>query len=204
MSQPLFRRSCRAVLAALALATAGSAQAQQQSASYKFLEAVRGAKGDDVQKMLSEPGTTVINTRDFSSGEGALHIVVKRGDELYLRFLLAKGADPNLRDGKGNTPLMLAASGGQSGMIDILLSGGANVNQGNGSGETPLIRAVQRHDLAMVRTLLAAGADPDQADVLAGMSARDYAGADTRSPAIAKLIADTPRKQHRAVAGPKL
>lgn len=180
------------------------AQAQLgQSESYKFLQAVRDAKGDDVTKMLEKPGTTIINTRDYNTGEGALHIVVKRGDATYLRFLLARGADPNLKDGKGNTPMMVAANIGEVGMIEILVTAKANVNLANSSGETPLIRAVQHRDMGMVRTLLTAGADPDQADVLAGMSARDYAHQDSRSPEIAKLIDETPKKARRAVSGPK-
>jgi hypothetical protein len=64
------------------------------------------------------PGASIINTRDVTSGE-ALHIVIKRGDETYLRFLLQKGADPNLRDGRGNTPLA-GGGGGQPEMIRIL------------------------------------------------------------------------------------
>lgn len=189
--------------AALLLGSAPSA-AQQRSVSYRFLEAVREAKGAEVLELLSEPGTTVIDTRDVSTGESALHIVVKRGDNLYLRFLLQKGADPDLRDAKGNTPLLLAASLGQTTLADSLIGAKANVNLGNGQGETPLIRAVQRRDLAMARILLAAGADPDQSDVLAGMSARDYARDDTRTPALAKLLADAPRKSRRAVSGPRL
>jgi len=89
-------------------------------------------------------------------------------------------------------------------VIDLLVRGGANVNLGNGSGETPLIRAVQRRDLSLVRTLLAASADPDQPDRIAGLSARDYAHQDTRTPALAKVIDETPKKPRRAVAGPHL
>nr|WP_299907343.1 ankyrin repeat domain-containing protein [Sphingomonas bacterium] len=197
-------RSLGIALAVALLGTAIPAQAQQQSESYKFLQAVRDAKGDDVTKMLNVPGTTVINTRDYSTGEGALHIVVKRGDGTYLRFLLAKGADPNLRDERGNTPMLVAAGLGEIDLMQILLTANANVNLANSSGETPLIRAVQRRDLGMARTLLAANADPDQADLLAGKSARDYANEDTRATAMAKLMAETPKKERRAVSGPKL
>ncbi|CAM3120043.1 MULTISPECIES: ankyrin repeat domain-containing protein [Sphingomonas] len=185
-----------------AFATPVTAQ-MMQSESYKFLQAVREAKGNDVTNMLDRPGASIINTRDVTSGEGALHIVIKRGDETYLRFLLQKGADPNLRDGRGNTPMLLAVSGGQPDMIRILAAAKANPNIANASGETPLIRAVQRHDIGMVRELLAAGADPDMADSVAGLSARDYASQDARNTAIAKLFADTPKKTRAAVAGPK-
>ena len=179
------------------------ATAQFQSKGYKFLQAVKDGKGQEVIDMLDTPGSTIINTRDQTSGEGALHIVVKRGDDLYLRYLLSRGADPNLRDGRGNTPLLLAVQFGQTGMIETLVAGRANPNLGNAGGETPLIRAVQRRDLAMVRALLAAKANPDQSDSVAGMSARDYAHADDRSPAVTKLIDEVPKGSARGVAGPK-
>lgn len=185
------------------IAAALPAAAQQQSQGYKFLEAVKSAKGDEVVKILDQPGQTIVNTRDVTSGEGALHIVIKRGDATYLRYLLSRGADPNLRDGRGDTPMLLAVQYGQPGMIDTLVAAKANPNLANGGGETPLIRAVQKRDLGLVRSLLAAGANPDQTDNVAGMSARDYAKADARSPAIAKLIDEQPKRVPRAVAGPK-
>lgn len=192
------------LLAAFALASAAvPAAAQFQSEGYKFLQAVRDSKNDEVISTLNKPGATIVNTRDVTTGEGALHIVIKRGDSAYLVFLLQKGADPNLRDGKGNTPMLLAASGGETGLIHILSLVKANPNLGNSSGETPLILAVQRRDMAMVRELLADGADPDQTDNIAGKSARDYATQDPRNTTIAKLLAETPKKERRAVSGPK-
>jgi uncharacterized protein len=192
-----------ALLVPALIGTALPAAAQQQSQGYKFLEAVKSAKGEEVIKILDQPGQTIVNARDVTTGEGALHIVIKRGDETYLRYLLSRGADPNLRDGRGDTPLLLAVQYGQNGMVDLLTGAKANPNLGNGGGETPLIRAVQKRDLALVRALLAAGANPDQTDNVAGMSARDYAHADARSPAIAKLIDEKPKRAPRAVAGPK-
>lgn len=194
----------RCLLVPVLFSAAVPAAAQQQSQGYKFLEAVRKEKGDDVVKMLDEPGQRIVNARDVTTGEGALHIVVKRGDATYLRFLLARGADPNMRDGRGDTPLLLAVQYGQGDLVEVLTAAKANPNLGNGGGETPLIRAVQKRDLALVRTLLAAGANPDQTDNVAGMSARDYAHADSRAPAIAKLIDEKPKRAPRAVAGPRL
>lgn len=195
-------RTLPLLLAATLLAAPLSAQ--MQSKGYKFLDAVKDAKGQEVVDMLDEPGQTIINSREQSSGEGALHIVVKRQDLTYLRFLLSRGADANLRDARGNTPLLLAVQFGQVDMIPVLTQARANPNLANASGETPLIRAVQKRDLAMVRALLAAKANPDQTDNVAGMSARDYAHADDRSPAIAKLIDETPKGTTRAVAGPRM
>jgi len=187
----------------LIVSTAVPAPAQFQSEGYKFLQAVRDSKDDEVVATLNKPGLTILNTRDVTTGEGALHIVIKRGDARYLVTLLQKNADPNLRDGKGNTPMLLAATLGETDLIHLLSLAKANPNLGNSAGETPLIRAVQRRDMAMVRELIADGADPDQADIIAGRSARDYAEQDTRNPAIAKFLAETPKKARRAVTGPK-
>lgn len=186
------------------LLLAAPAMAQYQSDSYKFLQAVRDAKNNEVIEALNKPGQTVVNTRDRTTGEAALHITVKRGDVPYTTFLLQKGADPNIRDGRNNTPMMTAVDAGQDEVVSVLLQFKANPNLGNASGETPLIRAVQRRDIALVRTLLAAKANPDQRDIIAGLSARDYAQRDSRAPAIAKLLADTPRQGGAPVAGPKL
>lgn len=194
----------RPSLSVLALVAAAPAAAQFQSEGYKFLQAVRDAKNNDVITALNKPGSQVVNTRDVTTGEAALHITVKRGDVPYTTFLLQKGADPNIRDGKGNTPMLIAIESGHGEMVPLLVAGRANVNLANGSGETPLIRAVQRRDLGLVRELLAANADPDQRDVIAGLSARDYATRDTRAPAIAKLLTDAPKRARAPVAGPKL
>ena len=103
------------ILLFAALAATPAAAQMGQSQSYKFLQAVRDAKGEEVTAILDTPGQTIVNTRDVTTGEGALHIVVKRGDLTYLRYLLGKGADMNMRDGRGNTPLMLAAQADQVG-----------------------------------------------------------------------------------------
>ncbi|WP_010184316.1 ankyrin repeat domain-containing protein [Sphingomonas sp. PAMC 26605] len=188
----------------LALAVTPAMAQIGQSAGYKFLQSIKDAKNDEVIAALEKPGVTLVNTRDSSTGEGALHIVVRRGDMAYLSYLLSKSADANLRDNKGETAMLLATRLGRKEMVDVLAKGGGNVNLANASGETPLIIAVQRRDQALVRDLLDLGADPDQADHLQGFSAREYAQQDKRSPSIAQMIDATPKKVQRAVSGPKL
>lgn len=193
-----------AAAAALLALPATPAFAQQFSDSYSFLEAVRKADGGKVMQILNEPGVSIIDTKDRTTGETALHIVTRRGDTVYMRFFLQRQANPNSQDGRGNTAMMLAANVGFIEGVRMLITYKANVNLGNSSGETPLIRAVQLRNLELVRELLDAGADPDQADLLAGKSARDYAGQDNRSPAIQKLLADAKKIERKSVSGPKL
>lgn len=191
------------IAAALAL-TPGIAAAQNYSPGYQFLEAVRDGEGDKVTATLNQPGSTIINTRG-ADGSGALHIVARRSDAVYLRFLLQKGANPNLQDSNGNTAAMLAVENGFVEAIPILKTYRADMNVANSRGETPLIRAVQNRNAAAVRVLLESGANPDQTDTMAGMSARDYAARDGRSQPIIKLIENAPRADAaNAVSGPRV
>jgi hypothetical protein len=173
-------------VAAAMLAT--SPVAAQFSDSYNFLKAVKERKGEEAEKFLAEPGTVIINTRDGTTGETALHIVIQRRDSTWLGYLLQKGANPNLADKKGTTPLMLATQLGYVEGIDTLVRKKATVDQTNRSGETALILAVQLRNAEAVRTLLKAGASPDKKDSRAGYSARDYAKQDGRAGAIASII----------------
>lgn len=173
-------------VAAAMLAT--SPVAAQFSDSYNFLKAVKERKGEEAEKFLAEPGTVIVNTRDGTTGETALHIVIQRRDSTWLGYLLQKGANPNLADKKGTTPLMLATQLGYVEGIDTLVRKKATVDQTNRSGETALILAVQLRNAEAVRTLLKAGANPDKKDSRAGYSARDYAKQDGRAGAIASII----------------
>lgn len=204
---PFLRSTLRTAGAALCLgliAVPASGQLGGRTTGPKFLQAVRDENNNDVVAALNELGTTLVNSRDYNSRETALHIAARSDNAVYVRFFLQKGADPNLQDRDGNTPLMVAVNSGHGDLIEIFVAARADVNKQNNSGETPLIRAVQRRDLSMTRELLAAGADADQADSLAGKSARAYAEEDVRTPALAKLFADIPKRDRRAVSGPKL
>ncbi|MBR0552972.1 ankyrin repeat domain-containing protein [Stakelama marina] len=194
-----------ALAAALIVPVATPAAAQHYSNSYNFLSGVKDNDGNKVTEAINNSNGRVVNAKDPNSGEGALHIVVKQNNATYLRFLLAKGADPDIQDKDGNTPAILAVENGFDGAIDILARYHANFNVANDRGETPLIRAVQMRDLVAVHALLDAGADPDQTDNIAGMSARDYAKRDGRSPQIVKAIENAPKKKKADdIIGPHL
>lgn len=167
-----------ALMAAMLAPGVASAQFTK---SYQFLEHVRKKEGQDVIDALSDPArSTIVNTRDVSTGETALHIVTARRDATWMGFLLAKGADPNIRDNHGDTPLVVAANLGFVEGVDALIANGARVDEPNSTGETPLITAVHRRDIAVMRSLLKAGANPDRADS-SGRTARDYARLDKGS-----------------------
>ena len=175
MARGSFRnRLIAAVLGAAVLSAGMPAAAQMRTDASVFLEAVKKKDGAKAIEMLREPGTTVIDSRDLTTGETGLHIAAQRRDLTWLGFLLGKKANPNVADKKGLTPLLIATQARFIDGVELLAKSGARVDEPNSTGETPLIYAVHSRDLPLVRVLLDAGADPDRADN-SGRSARDYA-----------------------------
>lgn len=196
-------RAILAVLLGTGALLAPTASYAQFSGSFNFLKAVKDRDGTKVTEIIGKPGSgsIIIDTRDAATGEAALHIVTKGRDIVWLNFLLAKGANPNVRDGQGNTPLYVASQIGWAEGVSLLLDRRASVDQPNNGGETPLIRAVQNRDMTVVRLLLAAGANPAKHDTGAGMSARDYATRDPRASLILKTL-DEAKPRGKATIGP--
>ncbi|WP_353198238.1 ankyrin repeat domain-containing protein [Sandarakinorhabdus sp.] len=186
----------------MALALAGPAAAQF-SDSYNFLKAVRDRDVNKAIEMADKPGTTVVNTRDNDTGEAAVHIVTRRGDLGWLGLLYQKGANLNVKDREGNTPLILAAITRWNDGASTLIRLKAQVNAQNRLGETALLKVVQARDLGLAKALIEAGANPDIADN-SGISPRIAADNDVRAGAIAKLFKDIPAKPSGRVQGPSL
>jgi len=200
---PQFRNLLAGAVLALTVAAPATAQF---SDSYNFLTAVRSSDGEKVTKALQGTRASIVNTKDYGTGETALIITIKRRDMTWSNFLLGRGANPNLKDNKGNSALHYAALLGFQEGAALLLGQGAQVNAVNSGGESPLIVAVQQRDVGMVRLLLASGGDPRLPDRIAGKSARDYAADDPRAAAVLKIIDEskTAVKAKPKVAGPSM
>lgn len=140
-----------------------------------------------------------INDRD-ESGRTALFAAATSEKEFSLALdLLAKGADPNIANINGKTPLMTAIkygnhdsitglrSDGSVGLIRTLLDKGADVNARDSGGLTPLIQAALVNDGGTVRALAARGADLNAKDE-DGQSALDIASHELRGQAVQALI----------------
>ncbi len=189
-----------AIMVGSAVLLGSPAAAQRMSEGHQFLEAVRDRDGTVATELLDEPGSTVVNSRDITNGETALHIATQRRDLVWIRFLTQRGANPNFADKAGVTPLQTAIGLGYVEGAEALLNAGADVEQASNTGETPLIAAVLRRDAGLVRLLLAKGASPDRADN-SGRTPRDYAALMTGRTAIAEAIdeADRDRRERDQV-----
>lgn len=166
-------RKIGATLAVLMAFLAVPVAAQMFSEGYEFLKAVKDRDGDAVTNALNEPGTTIINARDLTTGETAMHIVTQRRDLVWIRFLAQRGANPNIRDKNGVAPVQVAVTLGFVDGVEALIKAGADINIKDSAGESPLITAVHRRDVPLVRLLLDKGANADATDN-SGRSARDY------------------------------
>ncbi len=74
----------------------------------------------------------------------SLFTVVERGNLAWTYRLIAMGADVNVRNDAGQTPLMLAAEKGYADMVQILIQNGANPKLVNNQGESALTIALMK------------------------------------------------------------
>ncbi len=115
--------------------------------------------GPAVVRALLEYGAAV-NARG-PDGRAALHYAAQAGNLDLIAVLLAYGADANVGDAAGNTPLIAALRSKakrRPAAIAALLAGGADPNVRMGS-ETPLHKVTRDNDRALAKLLLAHGAN---------------------------------------------
>lgn len=180
-----------------AFALAAPAAAQMYSIGYQFLKAVKDEDGDKLVELIQKNSTTLVNSQDLTNGEGALHILVRKHNVTWMQYLIQQGANVNIADKKGVTPLVLACQTGWLQGAEMLIDAHAKVDVPNATGETPLIAAVHRRDTAMMRLLLKGGANPDRADS-SGRTARDYALLDgPNSPLVSEIAKNEKPKAQR-------
>ena len=168
-----------------------------------FLKAIKEDDANKAVELAGQPGARVVNYRGYG-GETPLNLVTRKRELDWVGFLLTRGADPNIADGKGDIPLTIAAEIGFEEAAAQLIRRGAKIDGVNRRGETALAVAVQQRQPRMVELLLKAGANPDKGDHVTGYTPRDYAKRDTRNPQLLKLIETNKPAGKKAVTGPKI
>ena len=101
-----------------------------------------------------------INIRSSGEDITPLTCAVDNYQTAVVRFLLEQGADPNIRDLFGWSPLMYASAGGQIEVARMLLEEGAdpNIEDLNKPGETALVLAQRKGHIEIVNLLKRRGA----------------------------------------------
>jgi ankyrin repeat protein len=130
-----------------------------QSPEIQFLFHVSGNNRQRVQQVLNRKLVDV-NFQTQSTKTSALEISGGQGYVEMTKMLLSRGADPNIRNSSGMTPLRLAAYEGHTQIVQMLLQAGAKPDLSDYEyGYTPLAGAASKGHIDVVKLLLNAGAD---------------------------------------------
>ncbi len=135
-------------------------QAAQEGNLQWFQESTYDIDAIDDDWIFTESGARL------RSNETALTMACGHNQPKVARFLLQKGADPNIK-ASSQTALMFAAESGMHLIVSLLISKGARINEKDSSGATALLYAVteeapvdeEHNSIKVVSALIAAGAD---------------------------------------------
>ena len=112
----------------------------EQFAGISTLMSATANNDIDGVKFFSKAGALVINQRN-KGGATSLHIACREGNFEIAKTLIDNGANVNIVDNEGWTPLMRASLAGNNEIVEILLKNGAKANQLNSLNESALIHA---------------------------------------------------------------
>ncbi len=157
-----------------ALHNAADGQAAEPGASWNdrvenpAIVAALLAAGADVNARTGDGGTS---GRQYYPGATPLHVAASVEGLQTVPMLLEAGADIHARDSNGDSPLLVAASGGfrNPEILEILVEAGADVNDRNERGTTVLLSALGSpadRVADVVRRLLDLGADANAPGLL--------------------------------------
>jgi serine/threonine protein kinase/ankyrin repeat protein len=103
-----------------------------------------------------------VNTKD-TRGNALVYLIEKSNENALSSYcasaLLQSGADFNMKDNFGRTPLQVAVNNKRHSLINQLLQSGADVNAKSKHGGTALMDASMSQTASLVEQLLRAGAD---------------------------------------------
>ena len=126
-----------------------------------------------------------IGVSSFAGSFEDFFIAIRNDNAGTLTALLQRGFDPNTRDEKGQTGLVMAMQEGSLKAADVLLSHPASeIDALNQAGESALMMAALKGEVAGARPLLSRGAKVNQP----GWSALHYAAAGTEVQLVRLLM----------------
>ena len=82
----------------------------------------------------------------------------KEGDEEFASILIKMGANVNIKDDKGNTPLIVASYNGHKEIVSMLIKNKANLNDKKNEGDTAIMEACKQKNIDIIAILIKNGA----------------------------------------------
>lgn len=112
---------------------------------------------------IFDSGKISIDARN-SAQRTPLMFAIRSNSVSSVEFVLSKGANVNISDSEGDTPLHIAATIANPIILKTLIARGAAVNARNSSGETSVSRAAIFADPKTLQVLAEANADLNEAN----------------------------------------
>ena len=144
----------------------------------------KNAEGKTPHDLASEAGHDEVC--EFLEANFNLFVSILLSNMYEVQRALDTGADPNVRNKNGFTPLLYAAYCGSATIVGQLLGAGARVGAVDGNNRTSLFWAARWGHVGVVRQLLAARADKTIVDHV-GRTALDIARSNEHAAVIALL-----------------
>jgi ankyrin repeat protein len=121
-----------------------------------LLQLVLGSINFPFLKLFIEKGAANINAKN-GRGTAILAMSILGLNDRAVEYLIEKGADVNVKNSDGETPIMLVEDNEET--LQRLIEAGADINATNNRGETALMLAVKNGFYESLSLLLMSGAD---------------------------------------------
>ena len=175
-----------AFLATCLLLCATHAEVFAQSDSLRLIDAVRQQQSEVVRSLLPVSDVNAIQP----DGATAVHWAAYQDDPEMVRLLVGAGADPDVANELGVTPLVLACANGNPIIVRLLLDAGAEADVAVGTGETALMGCARTGNQDAVAALVAANADVNAREPVEQQTALMWAVAHSHTE-VARLLLES-------------
>jgi hypothetical protein len=128
----------------------------EQFAGISTLMSATANNDIDGVRFFSKAGPSVINQRN-KGGATSLHIACREGNFEIAKILIDNGANVNVVDNEGWSPLMRASLAGKEDIVEILLKGGAKAQLLNSLNESALVHATSAKCLGCINKIIENG-----------------------------------------------
>lgn len=158
------------------IAAGNDPSARNRRSDDVVVSAIRSKQDTEIIKFLIEQDGNSVNKKTRHS-KTYLHWASATNNVDLVKYLIAKGADPNATDSRGFTVLQTSASEGKNNIeiFDTLIKAGANPKLKTNKGTTVMMMALgQGADLKVVDYFISKGLSIKDKDAL-GRTTADYA-----------------------------
>jgi hypothetical protein len=156
----------------------------KERSSTPLMAAVAGGHAEVVKFLISRKAK--VDLAEPCGGLTALHCVSGQENVPMIELLMSKGAQHDLWNKVGGTPLHLAALRGHKEAVACLLDHGADINAASTKCNTPLNMAANKGHLEIVKLLVLKGADMKKQSK--GLTALDMAAPEGHDKVVDFLI----------------